>query len=198
MQDRRFTLPQDPDSLNGKILRVNLDGSIPSDNPFGNAVWATGQRNPQGLVFANGKLYSSMHGETTDDEINLIERGGNYEWPFVEGFCDLPAEQTFCAASDVVEPLFAWTPTIAPSGLDFYNNTQIDQWKNSLLLAVLKDKMLVQIKLNNSGSGILDVHEYFKDQFGRLRDIAISPDGTVYLCTDNGDNLDNIIVITEE
>jgi glucose/arabinose dehydrogenase len=195
--NQRFDFPQNPNSLNGKVLRVNLDGSIPSDNPFGNAVWAIGQRNPQGLVFANDKLYSSMHGETTNDEINIIEKGRNYGWPFVEGFCDLPAEQTFCAANNVVEPIYAWTPTIAPSGLDFYNNNYIAQWKNSLLLAVLKDKKMIQLKLNDNGSAIDGVHEFFVNQFGRLRDIAISPDGKVYICTDNGNNSDKIIVVAK-
>jgi len=196
--DRRFEFPQNPNSLNGKILRVNLDGSIPADNPFRNAVWAIGQRNPQGLVFGDGKLYSSMHGETTNDEINIIERGRNYGWPFVEGFCDLPAERAFCRAHNVEEPIFAWTPTIAPSGLDFYEHGNIDQFENSLLLAVLKDKKFIQLKLNGNGTRIKEVHEFFTNQFGRLRDVAISPSGKVYLCTDNGNNTDMIIEVTEK
>lgn len=195
--DRRFEFPQNPNSLNGKILRVNLNGTIPSDNPYGNAVWSIGDRNPQGLVFGKGKLYSSMHGETTDDEINIIVKGGNYGWPFVEGFCDQPDEASFCAANNVVEPIFAWTPTIAPSGMDYYNNKAIAQWKNSLLLALLKDRKLLQLKLSNDGSSVEEVHEFFANQFGRLRDVAQSPDGKVYICTDNGDNSDMIIEITK-
>ena len=194
----RFDLPQNVNSLNGKILRVNLDGTIPADNPFGNAVWTIGDRNSQGMVFAHGKLYTSMHGETTNDEININLKGGNNGWPFVEGFCDLPAEQTFCAANNVTEPIFAWSPTVAPSGLDFYNHNHIAQWKNSLLVAVLKDERLIQLKLNDDGSAVDDVHEFFVNQFGRLRDIAISPDGKVYLCTDNGNNSDKIIVVTKD
>jgi glucose/arabinose dehydrogenase len=195
--DRRFEFPQNPNSLNGKILRVNLDGTIPADNPFGNVVWAIGMRNPQGLVFGKGKLYNSMHGESTNDEINIILRGRNYGWPFVEGFCDKPAEQSFCAANNVVEPIYAWTPTIAPSGLDYYNNNAIAQWKNSLLLAVLKDKKLIQLKLNDGGTRVEEVHEYFTNQFGRLRDVAQSPDGKVYFCTDNGNHSDMIVEITK-
>ena len=194
----RFEFPQNTSSLNGKILRINLDGTIPADNPFGNAVWAIGQRNPQGLVFGNGgKLYSSMHGESTNDEVNIILKGRNYGWPFVEGFCDTPAEESFCAANNVVEPIFAWTPTIAPSGMEYYNKTAISQWKNSLLLAVLKNKMLIQLKLSDDGSIVEGVHEYFVNQFGRLRDVAISPDGKVYLCTDNGNHQDMIIEVTK-
>jgi glucose/arabinose dehydrogenase len=194
----RFEFPQNTSSLNGKILRINLDGTIPADNPFGNAVWAIGQRNPQGLVFGNGgKLYSSMHGESTNDEVNIILKGRNYGWPFVEGFCDTPAEESFCAANNVVEPIFAWTPTIAPSGMEYYDKTAISQWKNSLLLAVLKNKMLIQLKLSDDGSVVEGVHEYFVNQFGRLRDVAISPDGKMYLCTDNGNHQDMIIEVTK-
>jgi aldose sugar dehydrogenase len=193
----RFDLPQNPASLNGKTLRVNLDGTIPADNPYGNAVWTIGHRNAQGLVFALGKLYSSEHGETTNDEINIIEGNRNYGWPFVEGFCDLATEQTFCTANNVKEPIFAWTPTVAPSGIDFYNSSLIPQWNRSLLVTFLKDRRLRQMKLNGSGTAIESVNEFFVQQFGRLRDVAISPDGKVYICTDNGDNADMIIEVTK-
>ncbi len=192
----RFELPQNTSSLNGKVLRVNLDGTIPGDNPFGNAVWTIGHRNAQGLVFALGKLYSSEHGETTNDEINIIEKARNYGWPFVEGFCDLPDEQTFCSANNVKEPIIAWTPTIAPSGMDFYDHNLIPQWKRSLLVTTLKNRRLMEIKLNKSGTAVENVHEWFVGDFGRLRDVAISPDGMVYLCTDNGNNQDMIIEVT--
>lgn len=193
----RFELPQNTESLNGKVLRINLDGSIPEDNPYGNAVWATGFRNSQGLVFGLGRLYSAEHGETTNDEINIIERDRNYGWPYVEGFCDLPAEQTFCAANNVKEPIFAWTPTVAPSGTEFYNSSHIDQWKRSLLVTFLKDQKLRQIKLDATGTAVESVREYFVGEFGRLRDVAISPDGKVYISTDNGDNGDMIIEVTK-
>jgi len=192
----RFELPQNTTSLNGKVLRVNLDGTIPADNPFGNAVWSIGHRNAQGLVFANGKLYSSEHGETTNDEINIIESARNYGWPFVEGFCDLPDEQTFCTANNVKEPIITWTPTIAPSGTDFYDHKLIPQWKRSLLVTTLKNRRLMELKLNNAGTAVNNVHEWFVNEFGRLRDIAISPGGKVYICTDNGNNGDMIIEVT--
>ena len=196
--NQRFELPQNTAKLNGKVLRVNLDGSIPSDNPYGNAVWSFGHRNAQGLTHGNNRWYSSEHGETTDDEINIIERARNYGWPYVEGYCNLPAEKTFCTANNVREPIYAWTPVIAPSGIDYYNNNKIAQWKNSLLVASLKDQKLVQMKLSDDGSKVEGVHEYFKNQFGRLRDVAISPDGVVYMCTDNGKNKDMIIEVKKE
>ena len=110
---------QDRTSLNGKILRLNLDGTIPANNPVaGSPVFTLGHRNPQGLVrLPDGRLYSSEHGPNNDDEINKIEAGRNYGWPTVEGYCNLPAEATFCTANNVREPLITWTPTIAPAGL---------------------------------------------------------------------------------
>ena len=193
----RFDLPQNTSSLNGKVLRVNLDGSIPADNPYGNAVWSIGHRNSQGMAFGMGRLYISEHGETTNDEINIISRGRNYGWPYVEGYCDLPAEQTFCNANYVREPIYAWTPTVAPSGMEFYDCNKIPEWRRSLLVTFLKDRKLRQMKLNKTGTAIQSVQEYFVGEFGRLRDVAISPDGKVYLSTDNGNNRDMIIEVTK-
>jgi glucose/arabinose dehydrogenase len=182
-------------SINGKILRLNLDGSIPADNPFpGNPVWSYGHRNAQGLVYANGILYSSEHGPDTDDEINIIEKGRNYGWPTVRGYCDLSAEQTFCTANNVKEPITAWSPTIAPSGTDYYDKDQIPQWKNSLLVATLKNQRLMQIKLNDAHTGVAGINEFYVTTYGRMRDVCISPDGKVYICTSNGGN-DKLIVI---
>ena len=193
----RFDLPQNTTSLNGKVLRINLDGTIPADNPYGNAVWTIGHRNAQGLTFGLGKLYNSEHGETTNDEINIIAGSRNYGWPYVEGFCDLPGEQSFCTANNVKEPIFAWTPTVAPSGMEFYNNNNIAQWKRSLLVTFLKDRKLRVMKLNASGTGIENVREYFVGEFGRLRDVAVSPQGKVYISTDNGNNSDMIIEVSK-
>jgi hypothetical protein len=98
--------PQNVNSLNGKVLRLNLDGTIPSDNPIvGNPLWSYGHRNAQGLVLGNGILYSSEHGPANDDEINIIEKGRNYGWPQVQGFCNSGSEQSFCSANNVKEPV---------------------------------------------------------------------------------------------
>jgi glucose/arabinose dehydrogenase len=189
---------QNVSSRNGKILRLNLDGSVPADNPVaGNPYWSWGHRNPQGLVFANNKLYSSEHGPSNDDEINIIEKGRNYGWLNVQGFCDQSGEQGFCQSNNVKEPLKAWTPTIATCGLDYYNHDLIPQWKNSLLLATLKNKRLYQLKLDASFSTITETNEYFTNKYGRIRDICISPAGKVYLCTSDGSN-DRIIEISKK
>jgi len=193
------SLPQNINSVNGKILRLNLDGTVPADNPVaGNPYWTFGHRNPQGLVFANNILYSSEHGPSTDDEVNIIEKGRNYGWPNVPGFCDAGAEQTFCTANNVKEPLKIWTPTTAACGLDYYNHNLIPQWKNSLLMVALKDARLHQMKLDGAFSNITETNEFFTGKYGRMRDLCISPEGKVYICTSNGSNNDRIIEVKKQ
>lgn len=191
-------LAQNASSPAGKILRLNLDGTIPADNPVANnPYWSLGHRNPQGLVYARNMLYSTEHGPSTDDEVNIIEKGRNYGWPDVAGFCDAPAEQTFCNAQNVVQPLQAWTPTIAPSGLDYYTHDAIPQWKNSLLFTTLKNTRLYQLELSSDGRSVTNVNEFYNNSWGRLRDICIAPTGEVYLCTSNGSN-DRIVQISKK
>ena len=158
-------------------------------------LWSLGHRNPQGLVYANNILYSSEHGPSTDDEINIIEKGRNYGWPNVAGFCDPGTEQTFCSTNNVKEPLKVWTPTIATSGLDYYNNDLIPQWKNSLLLVALKESRMYQLKLDAANTSITSTTEFFAGTYGRMRDLCISPTGKVYICTSNGGNNDKIIEV---
>lgn len=182
-------ISQDMNSLSGKILRINIDGSVPDDNPFpGSPIWALGFRVPQGLVYAsNGKLYSAEHGFSTNDEVNLIEKGANYGYPYVIGVCDRPEEEEFCAKHNVKEPLMAWTPTIAPAGLDYYDHAAIPQWQNSLLLVTLKGQSLRVLQLNEQGDAVQKEQVFFEKEFGRLRDVCVSPEGDVYLSTSNRD-----------
>ncbi len=189
---------QNINSLSGKILRLNLDGTIPADNPVpGNPYWSIGHRNPQGMVFANNKLYISEHGPGNDDEINIVEKNRNYGWPDVQGFCNSNSEQQYCTSNNIAEPIYAWTPTIATCGLDYYDSDRIPQWKNSLLLATLKDETLYQLKLDNNGTSVSSVSEFISGKYGRLRDVCISPAGDVYVSTSNGSN-DKIIRILPE
>ena len=192
------SLPQNASSVNGKILRLNLDGTVPADNPVAdNPYWSFGHRNAQGLVFANNRLYSSEHGPNNDDEVNIIEKGRNYGWPIIQGVCNQPAEQSFCTDNNVVEPIKTWTPTIATCGLDYYNSDLIPQWKNSLLLVTLKNARLYQLKLDDSFSSVSVTNEYLAGKYGRMRDLCISPAGKVYICTSNGSN-DKIIEISKK
>lgn len=187
------SLPQNVTSLSGKVLRINLDGTIPADNPIsGSYVYSWGHRNAQGMVFApNGTLYSSEHGPTTDDEVNIITQSGNYGWPTVAGYCDSPPENSFCADSGVTEPIFAWTPTIAPGDLTYYDHPAIPEWQGSLLLTILKNKQLIELELNAAGEVVTNTNIYLNNQYGRLRDILVGPNGEVYIAT-NGASWSNI------
>ncbi|WP_456438439.1 PQQ-dependent sugar dehydrogenase [Psychroserpens sp.] len=179
---------QDLNTLNGNMLRLNLDGTVPSDNPIsGSYIWSFGHRNPQGLCFGNGKMYSSEHGTSTNDEINIIEENRNFGWPNVEGYCDLSSETAFCNSENVAEPIWTWTPAIAPCGMDYFNHPSIPEWQNSLLLAVLKDKKLIQLQLSPNGASIIEENSYLINALGRIRDVLVIPDGRIFICTTNND-----------
>jgi glucose/arabinose dehydrogenase len=175
--------------LNGKILRINDDGSIPDDNPFpGKFIWSYGLRNSQGLVFSPaGILYGSEHGPNTDDELNILEAGRNYGWPAVNGYCDLPEEISFCNENNVSEPIAAWTPTLAVAGIDYYNHSDIPEWQNSILMTTLKAGRLVSLKLSADGLSVIEQADWLVSHYGRLRDICVSPDGRVFLAVSNRD-----------
>lgn len=187
------SLAQNMNSLAGKILRLNLDGSVPQDNPDpSTAIWTIGHRNPQGLVETpNGMVYSSEHGPSNDDEINIISGGGHYGWPDVQGYCNLAAEISFCNANNVSEPIYAWTPTLAVAGLDYYDHPAIPEWQNSLLLVNLKQRDLRVLHLNATGTAITGTQTFLDNQFGRLRDICVTPDGNIYISTSNLDGRNN-------
>lgn len=195
--------PQNENSVNGKILRMNLDGSIPADNPFGpnSYLYNIGHRNAQGMVLApNGNLYSSEHGPTTNDELNIIVAGGNYGWPDVEGFCNLSGELSACASmTDYQDPIAIWyeNSTIAPSDLIWYDHPAIPEWQGKLLMTVLKAEHLKVIEVDNvDGTTVVGQEILFNDDhaanpgssfsnglFDRLRDICMAPDGRVFLAT---------------
>ena len=183
---------------NGKVLRINLDGSIPADNPFANnPVWSYGHRNPQGLVWAHDRLYTAEHGANIEDEVNIIEKQRNYGWPAVEGPCDQGAEQNFCSTNNVPAPIWSsGSSTVATSGMEYYNNSRIPEWGNSLLVATLKSQRLYQLKLSADGKQVISSRTWFVNAFGRLRDVCVSPAGRVYLCTSNGGNNDKVIEIS--
>lgn len=176
-------------NINGKILRLNLDGSVPADNPIaGSYVHSWGHRNAQGMVLSpNGIIYSSEHGPSNDDEFNILEPNRNYGWPNVEGFCNNATENAFCAANNVREPLAAWTPTIAVCGIDFYNHPAIPEWQGSVLMANLKAPSLKQLIFDQAGTAIVAERNAINYTFGRLRDVCVAPDGRVFLATSNQD-----------
>lgn len=184
-------LAQNRTSLAGKILRLTLDGAPAPGNPLGGAIWTMGHRNVQGLAFApDGALYATEHGPSDNDELNRIEGGRNYGWPDVRGRCDGDAgagEQPFCLANNVVEPLAIWTPTIAPAGAAYYHATLIPDWRGSLLFTTLRGAALYRMQLAADGRSVVREERLFHATYGRLRDVLVAPDGTVYLATSNRD-----------
>lgn len=180
-------LAQDKNSLAGKILRVNSDGTIPADNPFpASAVWSLGHRNPQGLDFhpLTGKLWSTEHGPSGNDgppggdEINNIVKGGNYGWPKVshnknqDGF---------------IAPKAVFTPAVAPASGMFYTGSAIPQWSNQFFFGGLRGEGIWRIKLNEDGSEIVEQEKLPFINFGRIRDVVTGPDGYLYFTTSNTD-----------
>lgn len=168
-------LSQDKNSLNGKILRVKDDGEMPQDNPFGNAVYSYGHRNPQGLAWdKNGNLWASEHGpsgiQTGNDEINLIVKGGNYGWPQIKG-----QETKEGMMLPVIES--GRGETWAPSGMAYVNG--------SLFFSGLRGEALYEGKISSSNK--IDLKTHFKGEFGRIRAVVLGPDGYLYISTSNRD-----------
>lgn len=161
---------QDKRSLNGKILRMNLDGSVPDDNPFpGSLVYSWGHRNPQGIAWdSEGRMWASEFGQNTWDELNIISPGQNYGWPIHEGIAD---------ADGYVNPVKQWTTAEAsPSGLAIVND--------SLFLAALRGQRLWVIY---PGPDSVDAVSWFEGDYGRLRDAVPGPNGTLWVLTNNTD-----------
>jgi glucose/arabinose dehydrogenase len=184
-------LSQQRSSLAGKVLRLTLDGQSAPGNPFNNAVYSIGHRNPQGIVFnpVTQALYITEHGPADNDEVNLVKKGGNYGWPDARGFCDgdVWGEKKYCRNNEVVEPMVVWTPTIAPSGLDYYNSELFPGWKGSLLFTTLRGSALYRLLLSSNGNRVVKQEVYFEGRFGRLRDVLVGPQGEIYLATTNRD-----------
>ena len=184
---------QDKYSLAGKILRVTADGEIPEDNPFNNEVYSYGHRNPQGLAWDNlGRLWSTEHGrsglQSGYDEINLIEKGGNYGWPDIEG------DET---REGMLRPILHSGPdtTWAPAGIVFLPATpaRAGQTGHSgkLYWVGLRGSALYEAEVTPLGT-LLSPKSYFAGEFGRLRAIIIGPGGALYLSTSNTDGRGNV------
>jgi glucose/arabinose dehydrogenase len=185
---------QDLASLAGKILRLEPDGSLPPDNPFpGSPVWTYGHRNPQGLAWTNdGRLYATEHGPTGDlglaahDEVNLIEPGKNYGWPFVV------ADLVRRPLPDAVPPVAqSGQTTWAPSGATFVRAGSIPQWQGNLLFAGLRSQALWRLVLAPDGRSAVQLEALYQGEFGRLRTVVEGPDGAIYLLTSNRDGRGN-------
>lgn len=181
---------QDPSQARGKVLRLNLDGSTPADNPHAakggvlGQTWTTGHRNPYGLAFApDGRLWLHEMGPRGGDELNLIEAGRNYGWPFVSNGdnysgSSIPDHDT---RPEFTAPAVYWTPVISPAGFAFYQGSLFPQWRGSALVGALSARSLVRVSFRSDGQP--DEAERW-NMGGRIRDVAIAPDGAVWVIED--------------
>jgi glucose/arabinose dehydrogenase len=191
----RFQMERAQNQLDdgGKIIRLRDDGTIPDDNPFvGHAdilpeIYSYGHRNPQGLIgnAGGGQLWSVEQGPKGGDELNLITSGGNYGWPLVTygiNYDDtIISDKT--SAPGLIDPIHYWVPSLATASLVSYSgNVMPDDWQGNLLIGTLVGQCLVRLEVTN---GVVTAeHRYFHHTIGRIRDIAISPDGYIYLLSD--------------
>jgi glucose/arabinose dehydrogenase len=173
---------QDLSKPNGKIHRVNDDGSVPRDNPFVGqtgalaSIWSYGHRNPQGLAFdSSGQLWETEHGPRGGDELNLIQKGHNYGWAVVSFGLQPGVTKTEQEGMDA--PVVYWTPTIAPSGIAFATD-KYPGWNGDLFVTGLGGQQLRRLNVENSKVTHQEV--VFKE-FGRVRDIIVGPDGLFYV-----------------
>ena len=175
----------------GKVVRLKDDGSIPLDNPFINstdangAVWSYGHRNIQGMAFdrVNNRLWSTEHGARGGDELNLIEAGENYGWPEVTYSQEYTGGEISQSRSrpGMSDPKVVWTPAIAPSGLAVYTGARFPQWQGALLAGGLVSQDVRRLDLDGKGNV---VREESIPIGQRVRDVRQSPDGILYVLTD--------------
>jgi len=180
--------PQDLTRDNGKIYRIHDDGRIPVDNPFVNtagaktAIYCYGNRNVQGLTThpKTGAIIAHEHGPEGGDEINFIKSGVNYGWPVIsygeEYGGGVFAENT--QKEGMAQPFYYWTPSIAPSGFAIIDNPAYGDWNGNFLVGSLKFQYLEMLRVTKSG---VIKREKLADQFGRLRNVKISPDGIIHI-----------------
>jgi quinoprotein glucose dehydrogenase len=203
--DRQFKnfgpdhVAQDPSNDLGTTLRLNPDGSVPDDNPFvddptaGDAVFSYGHRNAQGLAVHpdTGAVWETEFGERDGDEINVLRPGANYGWPVADESCrygsDDPVGVPHDDREDVVAPVYSWpcgTGGFPPSGATFYGGDALP-WAGDLLVGGLASQYLARLRVD--GEDVVEADPLLADRGWRIRDVAVGPDGFVYVAVDAGD-----------
>ncbi len=179
---------QDITRPNGKVHRVNRDGSIPEDNPFVNeanaipSIFSYGNRNPQGLAVhpQTGEVWETEHGPMGGDEVNIIRKGNNYGWPVIT----YGRNYNGTAITDITrkegmeQPIIYWKPSIAVCGMEFYQGNEFPKWENKLLVGALAYE---EVRLLTIADNRIMHDEVIMKNIGRVRDVAPGPDGAVYI-----------------
>lgn len=192
-------LAQSLGAHNGKVVRIDPDGKIPSDNPFVGKdgalgdIWSLGHRNIQSAVFDDkGRLWTVEHGARGGDELNLVERGKNYGWPvatYGEEYSGEAIAGGTTAKDGTEQPVYYWDPVIAPSGMEFYSGTAFPDWKGNLFIGGLASTRLVRLVMKDNR--VAGEEHLLADRGRRIRDVRQGPDGFLYVVTDesNGELL---------
>jgi glucose/arabinose dehydrogenase len=188
--------PQRLGNTYGKVLRINSDGSIPKDNPFVGQpgarpeIFALGQRDQEGAALhpRTGELWTVEHGPRGGDELNLVRRGRNYGFPLISYGRNYSGEPIFegkTAQAGLEQPVYFWTPSIAPSGLLFYTGKLFPQWRHSLFVGGLSSKRLVRLEM--AGDRVVAEEPLLLDRCRRIRDVRQGPEGALYVLTEEAD-----------
>jgi len=186
---------QDSTNTIGTTIRLNLDGSIPDDNPFvgrdeiPDVIYSYGHRNQQGMAIhpETGEAWQHEHGPHGGDELNLIEPGRNYGWPAVT-YGDEYSDQSPIGGTEapgMTQPVEYWDPSPALSGMAFYTGDKFPNWQNDLFMGALSHTKVLRVELD--GQTVAHQEELVRAELGRVRDVATGPDGYLYLLTDASD-----------
>ncbi len=184
---------QNPANHLGKIIRLQLDGTIPADNPFvgqagfASEIYSMGHRNVQGIVWDNSakRVYSHEHGPRGGDELNIIQPGKNYGWPVATRGIDYTGARVspFRQYPGMLEPIWHWSPSIAPAGMTLYQGSLFVDWQGDLFVAALAGKALHHLQMEEGM--VVAEHKLLTERNQRLRDVRTGPDGALYLLTDS-------------
>ena len=189
---------QKMDDLAGKIVRLHDDGQIPADNPFADRpgarpeIYSLGNRNVQGAALhpLTGELWAQEHGPQGGGEVNVIRAGRNYGWPVITYGVEYVVGTKIGEGTHkpgMEQPLHVWVPSIAPSGMAFYQGDRFPRWRGDLFVGALKDQMLVRLRFD--GEKRVKEERLLKGVLGRIRDVRAGPDGYLYLLTDSPDGV---------
>lgn len=186
---------QNLDGTLGKVVRINADGSIPSDNPFVNTpgarpdIWSLGHRNIQAATLdAQGRLWTVEHGARGGDELNRPAPGKNYGWPLItygEEYSGKPISEGATQKEGLEQPVYYWDPVIAPSGMALYDGALFPALKGSFLIGSMREQHVARLVLKDDK--VVGEERLFTDIGGRVRDVAVGPDGAIYVLTDEDD-----------
>jgi glucose/arabinose dehydrogenase len=194
---RNWTQSQLPGSLMGKVLHINADGSIPLDNPFIGRpdtrpeIWAFGVRDAQSMAFdAQGRLWTAENGPMGGDELNLIEKGKNYGFPIISYGREYSGELInggLTAREGLEQPVYFWTPSVAPSGMTFYSGKLFPEWQGNLFIATMSPRFgrkVIRLELKSTPEGMrVAGEEFLLAELGgvRFKDVKEGPDGALYV-----------------